>query len=343
MLKFVFFVAKTVLKGLGFMINEIIVRISETIIPPVQYAQGYGGPDYDKSRSVNNGLINKSLPKVSLTQTATTDTPVNVAQANERDPLVLRTPQELMPELGQLKEREAPQVSSRVLTIPLEADGGLPIGTAWLYLFDRDDSGKPLNKARRVLKISNRPLARIICGPGESRYFFKDVEYLQEKGTREITDQFIKEIRSLLDKKQTIAKVDKSRAQTVHAVPTPKVQEAAIMPRPVPVFKPVDAEPARGVSRNVNGQVYEGVVVSVGMTTKGTESNPYQTFCLTINDGKKETPLNGTEIQRQVNDLSIKIGERIKVVSMGRSEVNIPNQKEPGWKNLYQITRLGAH
>lgn len=333
------------------MLVEIVRRIADILIPPAPYIQGLGGAEYSPRKAYGQKAINQLMAKATVGSYSKVVTPAETPKVDERDPLVLRTPQELMPDQGQLEGRESPHVSSRVLTIPLEADGGLPIGTAWVYLFDRDASGKVLHKARRVLKFNNRALARIICGPDEMRYFFKDVDYIPENGTREICDAFVAEIRKLLDKKQALSKAEKLNV----AAQKPKPLEAAAMPKPAPVVVPAPApaptpavvqkavEPPRHVSRTVKGQVHEGMVVSAQMSTKNGQNGSYSTFCLTLNDGEKEVPLNGTEIHRQVKDMGIQIGERVKVVSMGRSPIDVPGQEKQGWKNLYQITRLGAH
>ena len=352
MLKFCIFLITTILKGVGFILTEIARRIADIAIPPAPYIQGLGGADYSARKAYTEKAINQLMAKATVGSYAKVVTPAEMPKVDERDPLVLRTPQELMPDQGQLEGRCSPQVSSRVLTIPLEADGGLPIGTAWIYLFERDASGKALHKARRVLKFNNRALARVICGPDEMRYFFKDVDYIPENGTREICDAFVGEIRKLLDRKQAFSKAAKMNV----AAEKPKPIEAAAMPKPDPVvvqapaLSPTSApvlqkamEPMRPVNRTVKGQVYEGMVVSAGMSTKNGQNGSYSTFCLTLNDGEKEVPLNGTEIHRQVKDMGIQIGERVKVVSMGRSPIDVPGQEKQGWKNLYQITRLGAH
>lgn len=318
----------------------------------MQYAKAHG----DSTPSTQHSPVQKT---VNSQQNAAEPIPMPVTAATPdatpsepKDPLVLRTPQELMPVKEASKGRDVPLVSSRVITIKLEADGGLPIGTAWIYLFDHDDDGKPINKARRVLKFTNRPLARIICGPDELRYFFKEVDYFPEKGTREISQQFVAEIKALLDKKQAIVRTPKNDKPKTRPV-AKQNDQVPVKPAkaPLPVEKPqqvVVPQPAHGpmkqVNRAVNGTTYEGVVVSAGMTQKNGQGNSsYSTFCLTLNDGHKETPLNGTEIQRQVKDLGIAIGDRIKVVSMGRQSVVVPGQEAPGWKNLFQITRLGVH
>jgi hypothetical protein len=356
MLKFCIFLISTILKGVGFILTEIARRITDIIIPPAPYIQGLGGADYSARKAYAKKGVNQLMAKVTVGSYSKVVTSAKTPKVDERDPLVLRTPQELMPDQGQLEGRGTPQVSSRVLTIPLEADGGLPIGTAWVYLFERDASGKALNKARRVLKFNNRALARIICGPDEMRYFFKDVDYIPENGTREICESFVGEIRKLLDRKQALPRSEKlndaarkSKSLEAAAMPKPApvvVQAPAPAPTPAPTPAPVvqkALEPLRPVNRTVKGQVYEGMVVSAGMSTKNGQNGSYSTFCLTLNDGEKEVPLNGTEIHRQVKDMGIQIGERVKVVSMGRSPIDVPGQEKQGWKNLYQITRLGGH
>jgi hypothetical protein len=237
-----------------------------------------------------------------------------------------------------LKDRPAMSVSSRVLTIPLEADGGLPIGTAWLYLYEKEGI------ARRVVKFHNPTLAKLICGPDECRYFFSDVKFEPQKGTKQLSEAFVIEIRQLLDRKKATVRVEKQGAARK---PAPQVAAPPVTPPPTVQPAPVKAkeveQPSRRINKPVKGQTYEGQVVSAGMTVKQGREGEYQTFCLTIHDGEREVPVNGTEIQRQVKDMGIRVGEKVRVVAMGSEAVNGPGREGEGWKrNLYQLTRLEA-
>lgn len=347
MIKFTLVVLVAVLKAMGWLIGELI-RIFVSVLQPPQFAPGLGAYGTQQTKT------SKVLPAVRLPKVAVAEVEATKATP-ERDPLVLRTPQEMVTDQDMLKGREAPSVSSRVVTIPLEADGGLPIGTAWVYLFERDAAGKELHFAKRVVKFSNRSLARLICGPNESRFFFKDVPYDPEKGTRQITSDFIAEIGILLNKKQAVVKapmpqvssksppVVKQQVQDKAQKPAPARPAASPMPAPGPVAKAGAEGPPPPVKRAVKGTVYEGIVVSAGNTTKTGAEGSYQTFCLTINDGQLEVPLHGTEIRRLVTDMGIREGERIRVVDMGKKEIPSGDGGKPWSKNLYQITRLGAH
>lgn len=327
--------------------KHVFQMIVKSMVPPAGYVQGLGGADYSNSVTQQRAEQKTQFFKASVPTQAQNFVPAQSENPVGRDELVLRTPQELMTAPGQLVGRAPPSVSKRVITIPLEADSGLPIGTAWVYLYDTDESGTSINKARRVLKFSNRTLARIMCGPDESRYFFKDVEYIQEKGTADIVENFITEIKVLLDKKKAISKELTIRTQEAKEALLAK-ERAALLPQ-VDVAPPVAIDPlpvaqaavAGPVSRTVQGQTFKGVVVSAGMTTKNGQNGSYKTFCLTLNDGTKEIPINGTEIQRQFKDMGLQIGERIQVVSMGKTAVNVAGQAASGYKNLFQVSRIG--
>jgi hypothetical protein len=247
------------------------------------------------------------------------------------------------------------KVSTRVITMPIEAHNGLPLGIAWIYLYDSDVEGKSIHSAKRLLKFSNRQLAKIFCGPNETRYFFKDVEYIPMQGTEKIQKELIDEIKMLLNRKSSQSKASPKRenvirpdVQSAQQRPVVKavvvdspVRVAPKQPDPAPV--PPAYKPARDVDRSVMGVVHEGVVVHSGITTKTGRDGKYQSFTLTINNGSREVPLNGVEIERQIADLGIKTGERIRIVDMGRTEVSIPGQVGPRHKNLYQVSRLDSN
>lgn len=247
--------------------------------------------------------------------------------------------------------REAVSAASRIITIPLEASTGLPIGVAWIYLYDKE------GRARRLLKFTQPDLARLICRGKETRYFFKDVPYDPKVGTREIVQELTQEIRKLLDRsrdkpqreqaakaKAVQPKPVKVEAPTAPAVEPPKreVPVQPIMPPVQVVAPPIPAQaPKPAFERRVAGQAYVGRVVSAGMTERSGRDGTYSTFCLTLNDGECEQPLFGAELARQVKDMGIQPGEQIKVVFMRTEKVEVEGRK-PYTRNLYQITRVGG-
>ncbi len=324
---------RAIAKGMAFIANHGIGLIADDKQTPTQVAVK------PKAQPVATTMPKKAVVVTSM-PTASTATP---------DPLVLRTAMDTLTQ-EQLKQRPPLPVASRTVVIALEAQTTLPVGKAWLYLY------KDQKTAKRVLKIQNSHLARVICGPGEDRYFFKDVEYVEENGTQAIQDQFIKEIQQLLYRKKAtqeqgpvVVKVV-TPAATAPAVQPPVVQ-VPVVQRPVePLRQPSPARPAvdqkvpsKPVNRSVKGAEYSGVVVSAGKTTKAGPRGSYETFCATLNDGFRELPFNGAEIERLFHDMGIQVGERIKVVDMGKMDVFVPGVANPRQKNLYQITRLGAN
>lgn len=94
------------------------------------------------------------------------------------------------------------------------------------------------------------------------------------------------------------------------------------------------------VDRTVQGITHNGTVVQSGFTQKTGNEGSYQTFCLTIHDGKKEVPLTGVEIQRQASDLKLAIGDRVRIVDMGRQTFEVPSSGKQGWRNLYQVSLI---
>lgn len=320
-------------RALGF-IAKMGVMVFESKQP---YIQGFGGADYSKSKPYK-APVSRAMP------VATVDTPpspVAAAKAvdkSEADPLVLRTAMEMIDQ-NQLKERPPVLVAARTLIIPLAAQTNLPIGKAWVYLYEQEKI------ARRVMKIQNPHLARLICGANEDRYFFKDVEYIADKGTKPIVDQFLKEIQGVLQRKKVVQ-------QNGPVVVKPMEPKPAAAPNPQPVPKqemekassaPTVTPPPARVDRSVTGVAHQGVVVFAAPTRKNPHGRKsYTTFCLTINNGEREIPLYGTEIERQVMDMNILVGDRVKVIDMGKEDISVPGE-EPRHRNLYQVTRIGAN
>lgn len=262
------------------------------------------------------------------------------------DPLVLRTAMESI-DPAKLRADTSVMVADRTLVLPLESQNRHPFGKAWIYLY------KDAKIARRLLVIQDTHLARIVCGPGEHRYFFKDVEYLAERGTNDIVAEFMKEIQALLRKKRVVD-------QNVQPVPQASPVKVAKPSQPCPAEITTPVAPAaqtpnkpaapkeqkaatKPVNRSVTGQGFVGIVVDAARTTKQGPEGPYNTFCLTLNDGSRELPFNGAEVERLCRDLKIQVGERVKVVDMGKMDVTVPGVKHPRQKNLFQITRIGAN
>ncbi len=242
-------------------------------------------------------------------------------------------------------------VSERVHLAEVVGPRGVVYGVMWLYLYPDQ------RFAKRVFKVSDRKLAKALK---KDRYFMDQVPYDPQVGSAGIMEEMHKEVSKLLDRrhssvreKQTeivprLATAPNASAFKPAAAPAPTVIAPRVVQSPAraPVLAlsappvPVAAAPTRHVKRHVEGEVYEGIVTVAQMTTRNEGSpNSYKTFCLTLNDGRREVPLYGTELQRQITDLNVECGDRVKVVFMGKADTEVPG-KGKAMKNLYQVMRL---
>jgi hypothetical protein len=242
-------------------------------------------------------------------------------------------------------QKEPFRVAERVQTAQLCGRDGIQLGVMWLYLY-------PDHRiAKRVFKVTDNQLAKALKW---DRRYMPDVKFDPVAGFQGIMEEMYKECSALLNKPgvagrgkaQTETKVEVVTRPTVAltakpAVPAPVVHTATVMEQPAAHATTVAMPMSQ---RAVNGETYIGRVTMAGMTTKGVGKGAYQTFCLTIHDGTRETPLVGAELQRQCGDLGIKPGDGVKVVFMGKQQVEIPDASYPSGKrfsnkNLYQVTR----
>lgn len=261
----------------------------------------------------------------------------------EPDSLIIKTAMDYLTQ-ADLAVRPPMKVASRILSTPLQTQKQTIFGYAWVYLYEQE------GLARRVLKIHDKHLAKLICLPDESRYFFKDVAYDAKKGevgTNEIERAFISEIQALLNRRGGRKEREPYVVQSAPA--SAKVESATVQgapqmgPAPVTPPQPEPVAPIvhKPVNRSVEGEVHIGTVVGAGMTQKTDgKGETYQTFCLTLNDGVREVPLTGAEMMRLCRDQNIRVGDKVKVVDMGRMDVRVPGAKMARWKNLYQLTRV---
>lgn len=256
-------------------------------------------------------------------------------------------------------------VADRVMTLDLYS-GKLRMGVLWLYLYPEKGI------ARRVFKVLDKELAKALRF---EKYYYEDVSFDASQGCEQIMQRFQDEVRLQLDKRtacKTRRRTDAPIPQQGASVAPRKapIQEAAKIVPPVPpavVSTPVHPQPVASVKavetpvvlqapvqpsptpavvvpthkRQVQGDVYKGVVTQAGLTQRTGRRGPYSTFCLTLHDGAREIPLFGAELARQVSDQGIAPGERVQVVFMGQQP--IPNGSgESTYKNLYQVTRVAA-
>ncbi|MDO8279821.1 MAG: hypothetical protein Q7T63_17055 [Burkholderiaceae bacterium] len=240
--------------------------------------------------------------------------------------------------------------ADRVRTAQLCGPHGIVLGMMWLYLYPEQGI------ARRVFKVTDPQLIRAF---NKDRFYFADVPYEPATGSKALLDKLHTECSVLLgrrriddrEKRQSNARAPRAgSASAVVAAPAPAakpdvraVQPAAVAPAVAPTQAPAPAEAsavAPAARRRVSGDVYKGIVTVAGPTRRGTGKDSYETFCLTINDGVREIPLFGNELQRQAADLNIQQGEKVKVVFMGKQQTTVPGSNRPSYKNLYQLTRL---
>lgn len=240
------------------------------------------------------------------------------------------------PPQTQAEQSAAPLIAQRVWTAELLGKGALKLGVLWVYTYP--DQGK----ARRVFKVTNRALASALK---RERWYMDDVAFDPLIGVRPILDQMGRDCAKLMNppgqapvREKTAAKAKPMGAKPVAAtVPTtqPAAAQAAKATAVEETISPTIVTPNH--SRAVKGQTYTGRVTTAGMTNRGGYNGkaPYPSFCLTIHDGKVETPLFGAELQRQASDMQIKPGDQVRVVFMGKE--SLPNGYD---RNLYQVTKL---
>lgn len=351
------------------------------------YRLGKSVLDWYRGRKRRTDMVNRGIHAVPLTP------------ALPADPLVLRkatvTPQALN---GYAKP--PPPIASRVLTMNLVAQTGMPIGVAWLYLYADQKVARRVVKFEqgKFAKHEQAEIARAVCGSKKNRYYFADVTYEPEKGVKLLVDGFVSDIKDLLGRKaknvvpdvqsvRASASVDMPRhrdqkpavkpsaetASTVPTQPVAPVNTAVRQPDQLRPVESVDEQIARALSalrtnapespaiqqpsnqleqtphaqrrapvqvdRTVQGTTHVGTIVQSGLTTKRGSEGTYQTFCLTVHDGTKEVPLTGVEIQRQAGDLKLVLGDKVKIVDMGRQPFDKPGGGQ-GWRNLYQVSLL---
>jgi hypothetical protein len=256
------------------------------------------------------------------------------ARANgERDNLVLRSAEPVMGAIGGAG-------CDRVRTVEVSGPHKHLFGVMWFYLYPRE------KKAKRLFKVMDPELKRVL-NDDNGRYFLPDAPYDPVTGFEPLRRATFVEVQKLLGKREVKVRDKRAEQPAVEARPQtaatplakPAVAQAVAVEHAVNVANANQAD-AAGAARKVKGDVYEGIVTVARVVTRQGATGPYQNFCLTVNAGGKEVPLYGAELQRIVQDLSLKVGENVKVVFMGKQRIDIPGQEKPAWKNLYQVNRV---
>jgi hypothetical protein len=241
-----------------------------------------------------------------------------------------------------------PFVAERICTAQLVGPHRIVFGVMWLYLYPR------LGIARRVLKVTDPALARALH---QDRFVFKEVAIDGEAGSRGMLDQLHTECLAVLNRRKSRQREQppvtprqgrKSRvvgnsgpAQLRLANAVPSGASAAMEAASTDLLEGVSGARPVAMPRRVRGDQYQGVVTTAGLTVRNDAcGSPYRTYCLTVNDGAREVPLFGMELERQACDLRIRPGDRVRVVYMGREPLHLPGQSRPSYRNLYQLTKM---
>jgi hypothetical protein len=240
-----------------------------------------------------------------------------------------------------------PSVSERICTAQLVGPHRIVFGVMWLYLYPR------LGIARRVLKVTDPALARALH---RDRFIFKEVAIAGEAGTRGMLDQLHTECLAVLNRRKSrqweqppetprqgrqSRVIGHSDAAQLRLAPATQSGASAAMEAASTDLEEVSCARPVAMPRRVRGDQYQGVVTTAGLTVRNDAGgSPYRTYCLTVNDGAREVPLFGMELERQACDLRIRPGDRVRVIYMGREPLHLPGQSRPSYRNLYQLTRM---
>ncbi len=297
-------------------------------------AQVVGAPAPAKNQNRRARDRGDFKPTIAIERPPVLAVPAAPAVSPSTDPLVLQPARPL-------GSPAAPSVSDRVAVAEICGPRGLVFGVMWLYLYPAQQF------AKRVVKITDRKLARSL---GWERYYFPQVPYDPAKGTADLLAELHKEVSRLLNQGRTTMREKRGatpEAATAAPAPAPAPTSA---PKPAPTqveapkapttAAPKPGRPEKAFHRQVEGDAFEGVVVSAGNTERTDGSGrAYQSFCLTLHDKGKEYPLMGAELRRLCADQQIQQGERVRVVYMGKAPVDVPGQGR-SYKNLYNLTRV---
>jgi hypothetical protein len=227
-------------------------------------------------------------------------------------------------------------VAERIRTAKLIGPQNIVYGLMWLYLYPAPGI------ARRVFKVTDRHLAKAL---GKQYFNFSDVPFDPVAGCTPLFDDMHAECKRVLNGRGgavRVKRLSQRRAESLKPPLNVAVCRAAATERPeapraitVPAPATVAGVPA------VQGEAYQGVVTSVGRTNRtGPDGASYNTFCLTLNDGAREIPLFGTELERLSVEQRVGPGDRVRIVFMGKVLTQVPGKNRPAFRNLYQLARV---
>jgi len=231
-----------------------------------------------------------------------------------------------------------PAASERVHLLEVVGPKNHLHGVIWFYLYPKE------GHAKRLFKVHCDELARHMEGLKNKRYFMSDLPFDPVKGIEPLKSQTLHEVRRLMGHREAVVREPRKAMDAVphRQVETPKVAAEVVQPAPArsqPAAAPADAPMS---VRPVKGEAIVGTVIQARQVTRTGARGKYQSFCLMLHDGHREVPQYGAELERAVADQGIKVGERVRVVYMGKQPVDVPGSSEPIYKNLYQVTKLSA-
>lgn len=243
--------------------------------------------------------------------------------------------------------------ASRIHIVNLEVAPGVQIGRVWFYLYPETQI------VRRVFRVEDQQLQDILgdARTKRSRYYMTDVKWDPSCGDtaiKQVEVDTVKEIKELVYERA--ARRSGSRiAKTAKAVSSEIQVASERQPRPVevpklavqvpaqaaPVQKPV--EPIRQVvQRRAAGESYEGVIAEMGRVPRpSSDGGTYLSYCLKLDVNGIHKTFYGVELERELLERQAQAGDGIKLVSMGRQNLNEgDDSKRPIWKNLYKVEIL---
>lgn len=96
---------------------------------------------------------------------------------------------------------------------------------------------------------------------------------------------------------------------------------------------------AAAPERPTIGQRYVGFVAEAGQVDRSGSEGKYKTYCMKLDVDGAHMPFYGVEIERELIERKVRLGDRIEVCFMGRSQIAQPGEK-PRFKNLYKVNHV---
>jgi hypothetical protein len=280
----------------------------------------YGPPQLAHARAVPRPPKRRADER---TVSASVNPPLPAAVAAEDQPVTVSTDQ----------VQKLP-VAERVRTAKLVGRHGVTYGFMWLYLYPQQ------GMARRVLKITDPHLAKALK---RKHFHFGEVPFDPVIGSTPLFDALHAECRQLLNGRRICVKeVPPEQAEPKGAL-SGKVDDSGAAARGERELSPHEAPQERTAATvpAVQGEAYQGVVTSAGRALRThADGASYNTFCLSLNDGKRDITLFGNELERLSGELRVRPGERVRVVFLGKQLATVPGKSSPVFRNRYQLERV---